>query len=492
MLISESQPGTSKSVKALQLSLHMLDTKVFMQKKVLPTLRPSLRKLLVRLQEEHIKLASGIEWDDNGYRKPGWEPFDPLTWLASQLRTELNASAESATAAASAKGSNAKPDNRFDNMSRQEQSAELFGMMADEDGVLADIFSVIDSLADKNDQVNTHTAFQIIDSISPMTPGHLNESEFFTVVMRFVGDCTDEEFSAHCRDIYERIRLGSMSREDKIRLVFSIVDKDASQSLDLDEIFALGQLLNPSSNSIQQAKMTLMWLRDDDDDGSSAAVADAARDRTLGTAVSEGEFIRSMMKMTADMTNEQFNNGIHKIVRSFRDESPIDGTLEMTKELQAYAKALPTYQTARQKSVTFIKSLLEEEEDDILFIDVRSEPESTVSSLPCAIHMDVDEHGDVEENVREAVRKLELPPMNELKASTIVTFDTAGERGGIAAMAIENIIGLPVSNLCGGLIAWVNSGGTLVDLHSNPVKKLHPFNRDLEQFITSENQFILE
>ena len=54
------------------------------------------------------------------------------------------------------------------------------------------------------------------------------------------------------------------------------------------------------------------------------------------------------------------------------------------------------------------------------------------------------------------------------------------------------MLNLPVSNLCGGLIEWINSGGKLVDLNTNPVQKLHPFSRDLEKLITVENDYYLE
>ena len=101
-------------------------------------------------------------------------------------------------------------------------------------------------------------------------------------------------------------------------------------------------------------------------------------------------------------------------------------------------------------------------------------------------------HTHTHTTTQEAVRKLELPPIAELKVSEIITFDTAGERGGLAAIALENMLDLPVSNLCGGLIEWINSGGKLVDLNTCPVRKLHPFSRDLEKLISVENDFYLE
>ena len=537
MFISDSNAGgdVSRLIRNNTSSFSKItDNKTFMEAKVLPTLKPSLQKLLSRIEEEHLKLASGADWDDAGYRCAEWAPFDPLTWLAQELRATAKERGDrtAAEGLASAGASGSAGDRsvakgareRFGNKSRQEQCQVLFKMMAGDDGMLTDMFSVIDALADKSDQANTHKAFQIIDSISPMTPGHLTEREFSTVINRFVGESVgDEEFGTRAIEIYERIRFSSMNREDKIRLVFSIVDKDESESLDLDEIFALGQILDPVNNSIKQARLTMLWLHDDRSGGVggvtdvSAAVTDAGhaagaagsaekgrmgrRASTWGgtLSVNEAEFIRSMSKMTVDMTNEQFNNGIHKIIKAFKTESsPIDGTLTMTEGLQTFVKSLRTYSTARQTSVMFILSLLEEEESDIIFIDIRSEPEIAVSSMPCAIHMDVDEDGDVEENVKEAVRKLvtmdQLPSMDELRASEIVTFDTAGERGGVAAVALEKMLGLPVSNLCGGLIAWVNCGGKLYDMQNNRLSacRLHPFNRDLERLIAVDNEYFLD
>ena len=415
-LINEKD-DTSQSTKNLQLSLKMLDNRMFLEKKILPSLKPALKRLLVRLQDEHIKLASGVDWDSSGYRPRSWRPFNPLAFLATALRDELTKlSSESSTNKSKDLKYeenyhiiNSKHHSKFITMDRQDQCTELFNMITDDDGVLVDIFSAIDALAEKNDPHKTHKVFQIIDSISPMKPGHLTESEFFAVVDRFIGDVSDEEFGSKSYEIYERIRFSSMSREDKIKLVFSIVDKDESQSLDLDEIFALGQILNPNSNNIRQAKLTMMWFHNhsngNGDIGGGGVPGDEATNDNQGmmgvTSINEEEFVKSMSSMTADMTNEQFNSGIQKIISAFKDDSPIDGTLTMTSELQAYVKSLPTYTTARQKSVMFVRSLLDDDADhNLLFIDVRSEPESAVSSLPCAIQMDVDEHGDIEENVK--------------------------------------------------------------------------------------------
>ena len=409
MLLNETTDDVSKSTKNLQLSLKMLDNRMFIEKKILPSLKPALKKLLVRLQDEHIKLASGVEWDSSGYRPRSWRPFNPLVYLAGGLRDELSSS----TSENSQKTKdmnyeenlhiiNSKHHSKFIAMDRQDQCSELFNMVTDEDGILVDIFSAIDALAEKNDLAKTHKVFQIIDSISPMKPGHLTESEFFAVVGQFLGDVTDEEFGRKSYEIYERIRFSSMSREDKIKLVFSIVDKDESQSLDLDEIFALGQILNPNSNNIRQAKLTMMWFHNQSNGDNGVGDNENGNEGMIGvTSINEEEFVRSMSSMTADMTNEQFNSGIQKIISAFKDGSPIDGTLTMTSELQAYVKSLPTYSTARQKSAMFVRSLLDDDADhNLLFIDVRSEPESAVSSLPCAIQMDVDEHGDIEENVK--------------------------------------------------------------------------------------------
>ena len=73
------------------------DNRTYLEMNVLPTLRPVLRKLLVRLQEEHIQLAKGVYWDDQGYRPPGWKPFNPFLWLADELRKQFHADANAET-----------------------------------------------------------------------------------------------------------------------------------------------------------------------------------------------------------------------------------------------------------------------------------------------------------------------------------------------------------------------------------------------------------
>ena len=46
---------------------------------------------------------------------------------------------------------------------------------------------------------------------------------------------------------------------------------------------------------------------------------------------------------------------------------------------------------------------------------------------------------------------------------------------------------LRVYNLCGGIISWYNSGEVVVDCNGDPIESIHPFEPELEVYITRPN-----
>ena len=65
--------------------------------------------------------------------------------------------------------------------------------------------------------------------------------------------------------------------------------------------------------------------------------------------------------------------------------------------------------------------------------------------------------------------------------ATIVTYCTVGYRSGLAAVTLEKRIGRPVFNLDGGIIAWFNDGGTVVDAGGEETDKIDAFSVEWEQ-----------
>ncbi|HBL31425.1 MAG TPA: hypothetical protein DD490_31760 [Acidobacteria bacterium] len=110
---------------------------------------------------------------------------------------------------------------------------------------------------------------------------------------------------------------------------------------------------------------------------------------------------------------------------------------------------------ARQISVETLQKKLAAGERLVIF-DVRELAEMQVSALPGARLALPDE--------------VQALPLNGIPANaTVVTYCTVGYRSGKAAVILEKRLGRPVYNLDGGLIAWFNHGGQVVDPAGRPV-----------------------
>lgn len=95
--------------------------------------------------------------------------------------------------------------------------------------------------------------------------------------------------------------------------------------------------------------------------------------------------------------------------------------------------------------------------EPLVLVDVRSEEERRVSTLPGAVRSeDVEAHPE-----RFAGQKL-------------VAYCTIGERSGWWALK-EREAGLDVANLRGSVLAWTHAGGPLVDPDGRPTKRVHVY-----------------
>jgi sodium/bile acid cotransporter 7 len=95
-------------------------------------------------------------------------------------------------------------------------------------------------------------------------------------------------------------------------------------------------------------------------------------------------------------------------------------------------------------------------EGKLQFIDVREPEEIHASTLPDAI--------DKQTFLRKA---------GEFRDTTLVAYCTIGYRSGIFAREMAHA-GVPVTNLAGGILAWVLEGGKVFD-HEGETKRLHVY-----------------
>ena len=128
------------------------------------------------------------------------------------------------------------------------------------------------------------------------------------------------------------------------------------------------------------------------------------------------------------------------------------------RELRKKVDEINTKTGARQISAADLEERLKRGER-IVILDVREPKEMEVSALPGARLAPSGE-----------VRTM---PLNGIPAdATVVTYCTVGYRSGKAAVLLEQRLGRPVYNLDGGIIAWFNHGGRVLDPSGKPVDRI--------------------
>lgn len=107
--------------------------------------------------------------------------------------------------------------------------------------------------------------------------------------------------------------------------------------------------------------------------------------------------------------------------------------------------------------------------EPVVLLDIREPHEHAVSALPGAILVTPD---------TVSTRVLEFPAK-----ATVVAYCTAGYRSGIASVELEKRLGRAVLNLEGGIIAWFNRGGLVVDPSEKPIDHVHPYGDAWQKYV---------
>ena len=156
-------------------------------------------------------------------------------------------------------------------------------------------------------------------------------------------------------------------------------------------------------------------------------------------------------------------------VGSESGERAADGPrTQLQQDFRARVDELNQQTGARQLASGTLREKLARNED-IVLLDIREASEHRVAALPGA----------------------KLVPPSEVESfagdlpagATIVTYCTVGYRSGLAAVTLEKRIGRPVFNLDGGIIAWFNDGGTVVDAGGEETGKIDAFSAEWEQYV---------
>jgi rhodanese-related sulfurtransferase len=137
--------------------------------------------------------------------------------------------------------------------------------------------------------------------------------------------------------------------------------------------------------------------------------------------------------------------------------APVDWA-ERGQKFWAQVAEINAMTKARQVSVEDLQARLAQGEK-IVLLDVREAGENEVSALAGA-------------RLAVPARVREMPLDDIPEDAVVVTYCTVGGRSGMAAVILEGRLGRPVYSLDGGIIAWYNNGGEVVDPAGKPVNRV--------------------
>ena len=98
-----------------------------------------------------------------------------------------------------------------------------------------------------------------------------------------------------------------------------------------------------------------------------------------------------------------------------------------------------------------------------------------MSVIPGAIVLpgvDFKSAAEGENNLAAAIEKVDFAAA--AGCDFVLAISSVGAESGVAAPLLAEKIGAPAHNLCGGIIAWYNAGGQVVDAEGTPVEAVHP------------------
>ena len=123
---------------------------------------------------------------------------------------------------------------------------------------------------------------------------------------------------------------------------------------------------------------------------------------------------------------------------------------------------------ARQMGVADLMERLERG-DDLLILDIREPQEFQIGAVADAVSLPPDAVSDFAARIEDQ--------------TIVVTYCTVGYRSGLAAVQMEDRLGRPVYSLDGGIIAWFNQGGRVVDTAGRESHQIHPYDSSWQRFV---------
>ena len=462
---------TSKKVKHPRYYFHRDDARGYLGEELVPLLEKGLDALLREVESERLRVASGADWDEDGYVPDEWRPVRPMRFLGEWLRANSKkgvaerARREAEEAAAEAKraleaeiaarGGKPKP---LHELTREEKLEMCFDAMdRNGDGVLT--FDEMLHVCRKMDPGRgREEAASMVQWMDVNSDGKVDKSEYETAMLAVMEHLDDEVFDLGIERTLTAVTFADASRSEKLKMVFDKCDANADGRLDMDELRLLANSLIVGGDETK-VRRTMKWLDANGDD-----------------VLTFEEFAAPMLAATAPVDDDRFDAAVRRILAADGDATEPDAADALHAKLAAYVASLETHATTRQISVRDLDVLLKDKTKKVGVVDCRPAEERAVSALDLAsrgaavartsvvvVLGDVAFVDAVDNNIAALIESnVELETLET--CDVIVCFSAFGAEAGTAAPLVsEKTKVADCRNLCGGVVAWFNAGFALVD-----------------------------
>ena len=462
---------TNKEVTDPRWYYHCENNREYLEAEVVPLLESGLNEMMRAIEAERLRVASGKDWDEDGHVPPDWRPIRPLQFLGEYLRenskTMVRKREEEARLAAEAAAKAEYLNRTFDEMDREQKLRYSFDKMDGDGNGALDFDELVFVCRKINPGKGVEEARMQLSWMDKDGDGQVDQDEYVNAILEIMQDVDEETFVNGVKRVLTAVQFAKADRIEKLKMVFERVDEDDSGELDRDELTKLAVALVPGGDEVKVRK-TMKWL-----------------DANGDAAVSFEEFKGPMIEATEGLDDDQFDAAVHKLLAAEGEAVEPDPADDLPPKFGAYVTQFPSHAKCKWIGVKRVDSMTRDEKK-ICVVDCRSPDERAVSIIKDSVPLGDVKFVSFEDNNVEAVAGGADVSAACEGADVVVCVSAVGAEGGIAAPILaEKLEGkVEVRNLVGGIVAWYNAGGEVVDGEGNPVEAVHPGQRRCIGFVT--------
>ena len=461
---------TNKEVTDPRFYYHCENNRENLEAEAVPLVEKGLNELIDAIESERLRVAAGKDWDEDGHVPPDWRPIRPLQFLGDFLRENSKTMTEKreleARLAAEAAAKAEYLSRGFDEMDRTQKLRYSFDALDGDGNGALDFDELVFVCRKINPGKGVEEARSQLAWMDKDGDGQVDQDEYVTAMLEIMQDVDEETFVSGVKRVLTAIKFAKADRLEKLKMVFERVDEDDSGELDRDELTKLAVALVPGGDEVKVRK-TMKWL-----------------DANGDAAVSFEEFKGPMIEATEGLDDDQFDAAVHKLLAAEGEAIEPDPADDLPPKFGAYVTQFPSHSRCKWMSVKRVDSMTKDEKK-ICVVDCRAPEERAVSMIKDSVPL-----GDVkfvsfeDNNVDQVAGGADVTAACE-GADVIVCVSAVGAEGGLAAPVLaEKLEGkYEVRNLVGGIVAWYNAGGEVVDEGGVPVEAVHPGQRRCIGFV---------